>query len=74
MNYTYLRQQLAIGELQQGSLVSEIQLEVNLLRIVEGPLRIGRDEVPHFGVRHMNGAEEVSRRRRRTVQGPQERV
>lgn len=70
-------QQLAAGQFGDGQGVSQVQLKENIVAAVKRLLGPVRDEVPHSGVGHVDGAKQVRRRRRVmrcTFYPPQERV
>lgn len=54
-------QQLAAGQLGDGQGVSEVQLKENIVAAVKSLLGPVRDEFPHPGVGHVNGAKQVGR-------------
>lgn len=70
-------QQLAAGQFGDGQGVGQVQLKENIVAAVKSLLGPVRDEVPHSGVGHVDGAKQVRRRggvRSRTFYSPQERV
>lgn len=54
-------QQLAAGQFGDGQGVGQVQLKENIVAAVKSLLGPVRDEVPHSGVGHVDGAKQVRR-------------
>lgn len=70
-------QKLAAGQFGDGQGVGQVQLKENIVAAVKSLLGPVRDEVPHAGVGHVDGAKQVRRRggaRSRALHPPQEGV